>query len=290
MTVNKPSLEDRYRRILRLYPADHRRDHEDEMIGVLLADDRTRPDLRDVCDLVWGALLIRLRRATGTFSEERWRDAFAIVGIIAPILLIGLSLRPLASNVGFFLRDMHGAKSLHSAEFLAEEELLWLAFGAVAILALLGVRRVGTVAAFALPAVTIGLMFSSYGGLSWQASTGGSELPVVLSLLTGVALWASPQGRHRLAPTGPAGAGPHPARHGVRRRDDRVADLPRAAQRVARRRDGGRRPRGRGSGVAAPVRQRDVERAPCSPWCCPACCSQQLQLSSVRRRSGSWSF
>jgi hypothetical protein len=199
MTVNKASLEDRYRRILRLYPADHRRDHEDEMIGVLLADDRTRPDLRDVCDLAWGALLIRLRRATGTFSEERWHDAFAIVGIIAPILLIGLSLRPLASNVGKFVFShrlvMHGTTPLRSAEFLAEEELLWLAFCAVAVLALLGVRRVGTVAAFALPAVTVGLMFSSYGALSWQAAA-SADLPVVLSLLTGVALWASPPARH----------------------------------------------------------------------------------------------
>ncbi|MBA9006296.1 hypothetical protein [Thermomonospora cellulosilytica] len=52
-------LSDRYRRLLRWYPRDHRGDHEEEMLDVLLAaarPGRTRPTLQEAVDLVRGGL------------------------------------------------------------------------------------------------------------------------------------------------------------------------------------------------------------------------------------------
>jgi hypothetical protein len=58
-------LEGRYRRLLALYPAEHRRAHEDEMLGVLMTGARAgqgRPGLAESADLILGALRLRLRR------------------------------------------------------------------------------------------------------------------------------------------------------------------------------------------------------------------------------------
>ncbi len=57
-------LERRYRRLLAWYPAEHRRAHGEEMIGVLLAsasDGQQHPRLADSLDLIRGGLRIRLR-------------------------------------------------------------------------------------------------------------------------------------------------------------------------------------------------------------------------------------
>jgi hypothetical protein len=110
-------LERRFRRLLVLYPVEHRRVHGSEMIDVLLADSLSRDAYSldtgiqhalDVADLVSGAVRIRTRgivRAirrprsprvavsqpspAGTpVRDERWRDALAVVRVIAPLLLL----------------------------------------------------------------------------------------------------------------------------------------------------------------------------------------------------------
>src|SRR4249920_3220230 len=93
-------MEKRYRRLLALYPKDHRREHAEEMVGVLLAaagDAQVRApkpvawalrlgqEVADSADLVAGALRIRgrmalnrVRRAhwfTRTVRDQRWSDA-----------------------------------------------------------------------------------------------------------------------------------------------------------------------------------------------------------------------
>jgi hypothetical protein len=53
----------RTRGLLAIYPAEHRRKHQDEMLGVLMTGAHAgqhRPGLRDTSNLIWGALLIRL--------------------------------------------------------------------------------------------------------------------------------------------------------------------------------------------------------------------------------------
>lgn len=84
------SLEHHYRRMLRWYPADHRRRYEDEMLGVLLAaaePDQERPGLRDRADLLLGAIEIRLGRVLSGLTGG-WGDALALVSVIAPLLLL----------------------------------------------------------------------------------------------------------------------------------------------------------------------------------------------------------
>jgi len=110
-------MEKRYRRLLALYPKDHRREHAEEMVGVLLAADddaqvrapkpvawalRFGQHTADSADLVAGALRIRGRmalnriRRAGWFSwtvrDQRWSDALAVVSVVAPLLLLVAAL------------------------------------------------------------------------------------------------------------------------------------------------------------------------------------------------------
>ena len=110
-------LERRYQRLLALYPKDHRRDHAEEMVGVLLAaaaDTQVRAPkpvalvlsfgqyTADCADLAAGALRIRGRMALNrirrtrwfwwTVPDQRWSDALAVVSVVAPLLLLVAAL------------------------------------------------------------------------------------------------------------------------------------------------------------------------------------------------------
>ena len=110
-------MEKWYRRLLALYPKDHRREHAEEMVGVLLAADgdaqvrapkpvawalRFGQHTADSADLVGGALRIRgrialnrLQRAhwlSWTVRDQRWSDALAVVSVVAPLLLLVAAL------------------------------------------------------------------------------------------------------------------------------------------------------------------------------------------------------
>src|SRR5690348_9500792 len=111
-------MERRYRRLLTLYPKAHRREHAEEMIGVLFAaadyDARVRAPkpvawalrsgqhVADCADLVTGAARIRGRmlvnrvkqaaRSSWMVGDQRWSDALAVVSVIAPVLLLVAAL------------------------------------------------------------------------------------------------------------------------------------------------------------------------------------------------------
>ena len=110
-------MEKWYRRLLALYPKDHRREHAEEMVGVLLAADgdarvraprpvawalRLGQHTADSADLVGGALRIRGRMALNrirrtrwlswTVRDQRWSDALAVVSVVAPLLLLVAAL------------------------------------------------------------------------------------------------------------------------------------------------------------------------------------------------------
>ncbi len=79
-------LEQRYRRLLRLYPRDFRARRTDEMIGVLMAsaaDGQNRPARGDVSDIVRGSLLARLRGPRGG-----WPFALSAFALAAPLFLV----------------------------------------------------------------------------------------------------------------------------------------------------------------------------------------------------------
>ena len=84
------ALERRYRRLLALYPAEHRRVHGEDMIGVLLASasDRQRhPSVADTIDLIKGGLQTRLWRGTYEGGDIGWRDTLALASIAIPAVL-----------------------------------------------------------------------------------------------------------------------------------------------------------------------------------------------------------
>jgi hypothetical protein len=177
-------LEKRYRRLLALYPKDHRREHAEEMVGVLLAavgDDtpirapkpvawalRFGQHTADSADLVAGALRIRgrlalnrIRRAgwySRTVRDQRWSDALAVVSVIAPLLLLVAALAEIhipqaaASSV-----TGHPHWQLTATLGLAD---LPLAVGALAVAALAFLRRRRTAGMVAL-ATAIGQVISA---------------------------------------------------------------------------------------------------------------------------------
>jgi hypothetical protein len=84
------ALERRYRRLLSWYPAEHRRVHGEEMIGVLLASADTgqrRPGLADTLDLVRAGVRIRLRPRRYDGLDAGWRDTLAVASVAIPAML-----------------------------------------------------------------------------------------------------------------------------------------------------------------------------------------------------------
>jgi hypothetical protein len=85
------ALERRYRRLLAAFPAGHRREYGEEMIGVLLAstpEGRRRPRLADAFDLIAGGLRARLRPPRTGPSDANWPDALAVCSISIPVTLL----------------------------------------------------------------------------------------------------------------------------------------------------------------------------------------------------------
>jgi hypothetical protein len=82
-------LEGRYRRLLALYPAEHRAEHEEEMLGVLMTGapaGQRRPRLAESAALIRGAVRIWLRPGRGS-AFQRWQDGLAAVSVLLPLLL-----------------------------------------------------------------------------------------------------------------------------------------------------------------------------------------------------------
>jgi hypothetical protein len=181
-------MENWYRRLLTLYPKDHRREHAEEMVGVLLAaagQGATRaPGLAaraqrfgqhaaDSADLIGGALRIRGRMALNrvkrsrwfarTVRDERWSDALAVVSVVAPLLLLVAALTEFRIPQAV-ASSLAGHPHWRLSETLTVADLP-MAAGApgVTVLAFLRLRRlaglgalataIGQVAAGAVPAV-----------------------------------------------------------------------------------------------------------------------------------------
>jgi len=191
-------LERRYRRLLALYPADHRREHAEEMVGVLLAaaaDGRRRFDVADAADLLAGAARIRMRIVgsrlrdprwpASSVCDPRWSDALAAASVVFPLLLVVAAL----SEMGLpqtWESQLTGQGAVPGA--LADGYLtMWpLTFGAplTALLALLRLRRVAACAALVTTVSLIAIAPSVWG----TYSDPGLALAVFLSCLTTGAL------------------------------------------------------------------------------------------------------
>jgi hypothetical protein len=80
-----------YRRLIRLYPEPYRREYAEEMLGVLMADDR--PGFGAVADLVRSALAVRVRGGVRALREPAWRRAAAAIQFFGAVLLLAVALR-----------------------------------------------------------------------------------------------------------------------------------------------------------------------------------------------------
>jgi hypothetical protein len=95
-------LERRYRRLLAVYPWQHRRAYEDEMVGVLLADaapGQRRPTVPEILNLLASAVAARLRAGLGVLGEDAWRHAAYAVHLFGVIFLLAVGVRRLAVGV-----------------------------------------------------------------------------------------------------------------------------------------------------------------------------------------------
>ena len=138
-------LEGRYLRLLALYPAEHRRAHQEEMLGVLMTGARAgqrRPGLAESADLILGALRIRLHLAPGQLAGALWRDALAVVSTVLPlIILVYFGVLTLS------LLGEHGALAGLLARNDAERLAVWTVLSACVLLRL---RRTAALVAAAL--------------------------------------------------------------------------------------------------------------------------------------------
>ncbi|MEU8327467.1 hypothetical protein [Micromonospora sp. NPDC048839] len=103
--MSSDDLERRYRRLLAVYPWEHRRAYEDEMLAVLLAGARPgqrRPAAADVRNLVGAGLRARLRVSARGFTEPVWADAAAVTGLLVSLVLFALAGKSLLDQL---LRD-----------------------------------------------------------------------------------------------------------------------------------------------------------------------------------------
>ncbi|SCL30923.1 hypothetical protein GA0070624_4169 [Micromonospora rhizosphaerae] len=92
--MSAEELERRYRRLLAVYPWEHRRTYEEEMLAVLLADTRPgqrRPGLGDALNLIGAGLRARLRVSARGFTEPAWADAAAVTGVLVALVLLTIA-------------------------------------------------------------------------------------------------------------------------------------------------------------------------------------------------------
>jgi len=147
-------LEGRYRRLLALYPAEHRAVHEEEMLGVLMtaaAPDQRRPRRGESAALIGGAIRIWLRPGRGS-AFQKWQDGLAAVSVLLPLLLTTYW----ATGQLSFLSSQGHDRGLFAALVYSDARTTgpWLI---VAVLALLRLRRIAVVAAAgALITTTLG--------------------------------------------------------------------------------------------------------------------------------------
>jgi hypothetical protein len=153
------ALESRYRTLLRVYPAGHRRAYGREMLGVLMEGARPEqrfPSPAEIADLLRAGLAARLRAVPGELRGTGWRDAAAVVGLIAALTLTAIPAR--SAIVGLAVRHEYG-DPMHGFGFdggllldVAARAVAWLA---VVIAVVAGARRTAVALAVVATAVEV---------------------------------------------------------------------------------------------------------------------------------------
>lgn len=181
-------LEQRYRRLLALYPRDHREQHGEEMLDVLMAagGDRGHPSWKDTADLLWGAFRLHLRRVVGADGGIDPRGVLAIVSLLGPIAILAGATSSL-HEVAWWVQA--GALREMRLWEQAPDTPVWFVWLAVAVLAVFGRRWAAALGAWV---GTIGLVLvATVSHRSWQWAYAEAGW-VLLGAVTAVALTLSP--------------------------------------------------------------------------------------------------
>jgi hypothetical protein len=102
------ALERRYRQLLACYPRAFRREHEQEMLSVLMAgagDDQERPRLGEATDLVRSAIWICLRPGVPR-SQPTVFWAVRLMYLCAALRLLGVPILPAAHGSSAYPLDL----------------------------------------------------------------------------------------------------------------------------------------------------------------------------------------
>jgi hypothetical protein len=148
------------RTLLALYPKDYRARYGTEMLAVSRerAGQRRWPGLADVADLLGGAARVRLTRMRATGRDDRMRDGLAVVGVVAPVVLLAGLADQLHEAAWFLWYGGLTELSGESVRQAIESAPVWLAWLVVAGCAVAGWRRGAAVVAWlAMAAMVVGL-------------------------------------------------------------------------------------------------------------------------------------
>ncbi|WP_319460165.1 hypothetical protein [Micromonospora sp. RTP1Z1] len=148
--MSDEKLERRYRRLLAVYPWEHRRAYEDEMLAVLLADARPgqrRPTAADAANLIGAGLRARLRVSARGFTEPAWADAAAVTGLFVALVLLVLAGKGVVDQ---FVSDPSLPPFVHLVVRADRVDLLRLVgWAGVCVAALVGLRWIAAGLAWA---------------------------------------------------------------------------------------------------------------------------------------------
>lgn len=98
-------LDRRYRRLLRVYPVQHRLEYQTEMLAVLLESahpGQRRPEMGDVADLLRGAVVAHARTALADLQDDAWRQAASVMHIFGSLVMLGVALREITLRFALF--------------------------------------------------------------------------------------------------------------------------------------------------------------------------------------------
>jgi hypothetical protein len=180
-------LEQRYRRLLALYPRDHRERNGEEMLGVLVAaaGERATPGWRDTADLLWGAFRLHLRRLVAADGAIPTKDVLAIVSLLGPVVLLAGAANALREVMWWV---SHGALADMSWRQIPDAPL-WGVWLVVAALALFGPRRLAAGVAWLGVAAFVPVAYYWEPLMWWDGPDGGW---ILLGVVTAAALTWSP--------------------------------------------------------------------------------------------------
>jgi hypothetical protein len=159
-------LEGHYRRLIALYPVAHRQRYQMEMLSTLMdgaSENQRAPRIRESIDLLWNAIWLRLNRdGAPPLRDSRWAAAAAIFGPLGALVIAGLHLMVPLGNLGWMQRLTYVPwpnDGFSQVPFV--QGAAWLA---VAVVALLGWRRIAALMGWATVLATVAWAMNDYLG------------------------------------------------------------------------------------------------------------------------------